>query len=86
MAASLSEQEKRDLRFVFNVYDPKNDGVISADDVIRAMSALGFAQSREVVEVRESAFRYLLFIILLDHLVRKATLQVPVWVWTLTAA
>ena len=57
MAATLSEQEKRDLRFVFSVYDPKNDGVISADDVIRAMSALGFAQSRDVVEVRESAFR-----------------------------
>ena len=51
MAAGLTEQEKRDLRFVFDVYDPKEKGVISADDVVRAMTVLGFSQSRDVIEV-----------------------------------
>ena len=61
MAAPLSEQEERDLRFVFSVYDPKNSGVISADDVVRAMSALGFSQSRDVIEVCMAEFSHLLF-------------------------
>ena len=51
MADGLTEQEKRDLRFVFDVYDPKQTGLISADDVVRAMTALAFSQSRDVIEV-----------------------------------
>ena len=51
MADGLTEQEKRDLRFVFDVYDPKQTGLISADDVVRAMIALAFSQSRDVIEV-----------------------------------
>ena len=47
----LSDQEKRDLKFVFDVYDPSKNGFILPDDVIRAMTALGFVQARELIEV-----------------------------------
>ena len=51
MADSITDQEKRDLRFVFDVYDPKQTGVISVDEVVGAMTALAFSQSRDVIEV-----------------------------------
>jgi len=47
----LSEQEVKDLKIVFDVFDVDSNGYIDRDELKRAMRCLGFKVSSRTIEV-----------------------------------
>ena len=46
----FTEQEKRDLHFIFSLYDVEEDGRLQEQDVLRALRQLGFVVERTALD------------------------------------
>lgn len=56
---SLSEQEVKDLKLVFDVFDADSNGYIDRYELKRAMRSLGFKVTSKTIEVIAMAMSWL---------------------------